>query len=195
MILEKNNRLYKQLQADLNQLKEQLKEETQQHDYHLFLFEELEKSNFKIGEQEKLEVEIEKMNNVELIQQNLSTSYHQISSDETGVLQQFQQLKNNFEKIQSFDKSYKKIYQRLASIYIDFDDIESEISNLIEQISFNPNELERYNTRLQTLYNLFQKHSVNQIEDLLSIQESLSEKVSRVVNSDHVMASKEKETV
>ena len=190
---KKKHKHYKQLQTDLNQLKEELKKETQQHDYHLFLFEELEASNFKKGEQETLEETVEKMNNVELIQQNLSASHQYISSDETGVLQQLQQLKNNFEKIQSFDKSYQEIYQRLASIHIDFDDIESEISNLIEQVSFNPYELNQYNDRLQILYNLFQKHAVNQIDDLIAIQESLSEKVSRVVNSDNVLASKEEE--
>jgi len=184
---------YNSLQESLDKFKEQLAEATKQHDYHRFLFEELETADFKVGEQETLEISLEKGNNIEGIQQNLSAAYQLISNEDIGLQNQLYQLKLNFENIQSYDKKYQAIFNRLASIYIDIDDIETETANLLEQVVFDPKQLETTNSRIELLYNLFQKHSVSTITDLLTAQKLLSEKVSRVTNADELLQQKEKE--
>jgi len=177
----------------LAELKQGLQEEVKQHDYHLFLFEELEKIKFKKGEQETLEIESEKGNNIELIQHNISASFQLISNEELGVLQQLNQLKNNLSRIKDFDPTYKELYQRIASLHIEMDDIDTELSNITEQLSYDPNQIALVNNRLETLYTIFQKHGVTTIEDLLKTQESLAARVNRVTDSDKWIREKEKE--
>ena len=61
----------------------------------------------------------------------------------------------------------------------------------MKKINFNPSEADQLNNRLQLIYNLQKKHYVNSISELLSIQSTLSEKVSRVENSEQLLAEQE----
>ena len=180
-------------ETELKTFVEKNKEEAKQQDYHLFLFEELKNANFTVGEQEKLENTLEKLNNVEQIQQSLSESHQLISEDEIGFLNLTNKLKSSLRLIESFDERYELLYKRVQSIHIEIDDIESEVESLLEEIYYNPKQLEEYNDRLSLLYNLLKKHQVTDIPSLLAIQEELSEKVSRVLDADYLIAAKEKD--
>lgn len=182
---------YDTLNKELQLLKEKIQQETEQHDYHSFLWDELEKANFKEGEQEQLEGEIERLNNIELIQQNLNESYILLSDEEQGLIHKLYEVKQNIEKIKHFSKDYKYLTDRLESLYIEIKDIEAELSVMTEKESFGKNELENYNNRLQLLFDLFQKHKVKTIVNLQLIQSKLSDKVVNVTNAKSILKEKE----
>ena len=182
---------YFALVTEFQTLKEQIQKESLAHDYHSFLFDELEKAAYNQGEQEKLETEIERLNNIELIQQNLAESYTSLIDEELGLVQKLYKVKENIERISNFSDEYDSLAKRLTSLYIEFTDIEVELSNLQENDSFEKNKLESLNERLQLLYHLFQKHQVNSIDELHKIQESLSEKVAHVTHASSLINEKE----
>lgn len=182
---------YTNLLSAFQTLKEQIKKESEKHDYQSFLFDELEKAAYTIGEQEQLETEIERLNNIELIQENLAESYTILLDEEFGLVQKLYKIKQNIDRISSFSDDYETLAKRLTSLYIEFTDIEVELSNLQENDSFGKNKLESLNERLQLLYHLFQKHQVDSIESLKEIQESLSEKVANVNNASTIIKEKE----
>lgn len=186
---------YNRLLLELQNLKEQIQKETEQHGYHSFLFDELEKANFVDGEQDKLENEIERLNNIELIQENLGESYTTLVDEEAGLVQQLYRIKQNIEKISNFSDLYDSLAKRLDSLYIELTDIETELSNLQENDSFGKNELTSLNERLQLLYNLFQKHHVTSVLELNDVQNALSEKVIQVDNASVLLADKESEVL
>ena len=191
---------YKRGVQQLNVLKKELEnlETTQrevnlQHDYNLHLFTELEEANLQATEQEELESKLEKLNNIEDIKLNLSEALDISANEQSGIQNLLHTLENRLSKIAPFSKEYQEISERITSVKIEIDDIIGELETANENVEFNPNEAEEINDRLQLLYNLQKKHYVNSNEELLTILETLSEKVSLVENADATINQKKKE--
>lgn len=181
------------LKKELLELQNQQREANQQYDYNLHLFNELEDANLQVGEQVELEEKLEKLNNVEEIKLNLSEAIQTASNDEVGLQTLIYNLENNLNKISSFSKEYEELSNRISSIKIELDDVVSELENEYENVDFNPLELEKYNDRLQLIYNLQKKHYVSSIEELQQIHFDLSEKVSHVENGEEIINKKQEQ--
>ncbi|MBA6156604.1 DNA repair protein RecN [Tenacibaculum sp. S7007] len=171
---------YNSLVRELKILQEETEKSNEQYEYNLHLFNEFEEAKLEDGEQEKLEEKLDKLNNIEDIKLNLSEALQISINDEIGLQNLLHSLENNLQKISSYAKNYEELSNRISSIKIELDDIVSELENANEEVDFNPNEIEELNDRLQLIYNLQKKHSVDSIKELLVIHESLSEKVAQV---------------
>ena len=180
-------------QRELQELETSQREANQQYDYNLHLFNELNEAKLIVDEQEVLEEKLEKLNNVEEIQLNLSEAVHLATTDEIGIQTLLYTLENRLYKIAPYSKEYEEISNRITSIKIELDDIVSELEDATESIDSNPVELEQLNDRLQLLYNLQKKHYVNSVAELLAIQEILSEKVDQAENAEKVINQKLKQ--
>ena len=167
------------------------REATLQYDYNAHLYNELLEAKLIEDEQELLEEKLEKINNVEEIKQNLSEAL-QLATDETiGIQNLLYSLEQKLAKISMYSKEYQELSYRISSVKIELVDIIGEIETANESVDFNPSEADQLNDRLQLIYNLQKKHYVNSISELLSIQSTLSEKVSRVENSEQLLAEQE----
>lgn len=186
-------KLFNQLTKELNHFKLQQEKENEQYEYNLHLFEELSKANFKIDEQFEIEQTLDKLNNIEDIKLNLSEAQAIVLNEEIGLQTLLTSFSTNLSKISSFSKDYEVLSDRALSLKIELEDITNEIENLNEHINFDASELEKLNNRLQLIYNLQKKHSVDAISALLQIQEELSVKIDAVVNSSAIITEKEKE--
>ena len=178
---------------EMDALQTKQREANQQYDYNLHLYNELVETKLKENEQEDLEERIEKLNNVEDIQQNLSEAVHISTTDEVGLQTQLNTLENRLQNIAPFSKEYDALSTRITSVKIEFDDIVAELENASENVDSNPNELEELNDRLQLIYNLQKKHYVNTIPELLAIQVDLEEKVGQVENAEEIINQKQTE--
>ena len=185
--------LFNKLKKELNQLKATQEKAKEQYEYNLHLFEELNVTNLKVEEQEEIEELLDKLNNIEEIKLNLSEAQSIGLKEEIGLQTLLISFTNRLNKIASYSKEYKELFDRTFSLKVEFDDITSEIENLNETIDFNPSELENLNNRLQLIYNLQNKHGVKSIAELLVVQEELSLKVNAVENSSVIILKKENE--
>ncbi|WP_445748368.1 DNA repair protein RecN [Polaribacter sp.] len=181
------------LKKDLEKLEKNQQEATKQYEYNLFLFNELEKAKLQIDEQQDLEEKLEKLNNIEDIKLNLSEALTISINDEIGIQNLVFILENRLSKIAPFSKEYQELYTRINSLKIELDDIVTELENANEYVEFDPLEAEQINDRLQLIYNLQKKHTVNSIAELLEVHDELSEKVSQVENADEFIKQKKKE--
>ncbi len=185
--------LYNTLKKELEELKASQSEVTQQYEYNLYLFTELETADLKVGEQEEIEKDLDVMNNVELIKSSLTESLQIIDNDELGINGLIGLLKSKLSQISSFSDEYNGFFERIESVEIELKDIIQELERSNESVSFNPTEIEKLSDRLQLIYDLSKKHIVNSISELLEMQESLSEKVDQVENLTKVVSKKKKE--
>lgn len=184
---------YKYVKTELDNLHQQKANAIKELDYNLFLLKELEDAKLVSGEFETLESEFETLNNIEEIKEKLSHSHQLLSHDDAGITTHLTEVKNQLIKLADFGKDYNDIYQRVNSSLIELDDISSEIENLQDQLDADPNRLEVVNTKLQTLHNLMQKHTAASVDELISIKESLLERVSVTENLDVYISEKESE--
>jgi len=167
------------------------REATLQYDYNSHLYNELLEAKLIEDEQELLEEKLEKINNVEEIKQNLSEALQLATDDTIGIQNLLYSLEQKLAKISMYSKEYQELSDRISSVKIELVDIIGEIETTNESVDFNPSEADQLNDRLQLIYNLQKKHYVNSISELLSIQSTLSEKVSRVENSEQLLAEQE----
>ncbi|RKS23343.1 DNA repair protein RecN (Recombination protein N) [Flavobacterium endophyticum] len=184
---------YKNLKSNLSALKSKLQDASKEQDYNSFLLEELLAAKLKLGEQEELESTFEQLNNVELIKENLDRSLSIAEEEQFGVLHNLKEIKAALQKIAAFSPDYNSLSERVTSVSIEFDDIVSELNQIAESLMNDPEQLDLVNQKLQTIYNLQQKHQVKTIDELLEIQNSLDEKVISVDSLQAEIETGEKE--
>ncbi|WP_348667341.1 DNA repair protein RecN [uncultured Polaribacter sp.] len=192
--------IYKRDFGQLSLLKKELlaietaqKEANQQYDYNFHLFTELEAAAIQLEEQEGLEENLDKLNNIEDIKLSLSESLELSVNEEVGLQNSLNALEFKVLRIASFSKEYKELANRVTSIKIEMDDIVSELENANENVSLDPDEVEKINDRLQLLYNLQKKHYVNSNEELLVVFEELSDKVRQVASAEDELHKKKEQ--
>ncbi|PKW21022.1 DNA repair protein RecN [Flavobacterium lindanitolerans] len=184
---------YRSLKTNLTALQSKLQEASKEQDYNSFLLEELLAAKLKSGEQEELESVFEQLNNVELIKENLDRAVSIAEEEQFGVLHNLKEIKASLQKIASFSADYNSLFERITSASIELDDIVSELSQKAESLMSDPEQLELVNQKLQTIYNLQQKHQVKTVEELLLIQEDLDKKVISVDSLQQEIEQAEKE--
>jgi DNA repair protein RecN (Recombination protein N) len=174
---------YQNLLKEIQELEEKEKNFIKDKDYYEFLYLELEKASLKEGEQEELEEKVELMSNSEEIKEAISESIFMLDNEEEdNILAKLNNVKNNIKKISSFNEELNNFSSRLESCSIELKDILNGLSSFNEKVNFNKEELEKDNERLDLIYSLEKKHSVNSIEELLKIEQELSEKLK--LNND-----------
>lgn len=164
----------------LNKLIDEQQAAVKEQDYNTFLLDELLNAKLVAGEQEQLETTLEQLSNVELIKENLSKSLQIANEENIGVKQNLKEIKNSLQKISTFSTIYNQFNERINSVLIEFDDILSEIEQASEGLLNDPEQLELVNQKLQNIYNLQKKHSVQTVEELIRIQNELDNKVVAV---------------
>ena len=184
---------YKMLQKELEELKLSKAELIKEYDYNLFLSKELNEIDLEKINLEDLETQYEELNNVEVIGERLSSTKSILNTEEHGAIDQLNSAKQELSKIAGFGKLYQSIKERIVSVGIELDDILIELDNLEENLSSDPEELERVSQKLQIVNNLFQKHSVSGLEDLIGIKNDLKSKIDNTESLDDTILQKEKE--
>ncbi|MDH5413613.1 MAG: DNA repair protein RecN [Flavobacteriaceae bacterium] len=185
--------IYKRLNNEFKALLYRQQEETNQYEYNAYLLKELNDANFKVDEQSELEDTLEKLNHIEEIKLYLTEAKQLFEQEELGISDQLNRYAGILSKLSKFSKEYEELSNRLLSLKIEIDDITQELDAGNENIEYSPAEIEKYNNRLQLIYDLQKKHKVNNIEELLDQQQRLNIKVSSVENASEIIAVKEKE--
>ncbi|MCH4830535.1 DNA repair protein RecN [Flavobacterium columnare] len=176
-LYQKNLKHYKSLQANLKKILSEKESLSKEADYNTFLLQELFQANLKEGEQQELEDIFEKLNNIEIIKENLDKSIALSNEEQIGVLQNLKEVKNSLQKIGDFSPEYQILLERITSILIEMDDLVTDLENQSEKLVNDPEKLEFVNQKLQLIYNLQKKHQVNTVEELIEIQKNLDAKV------------------
>lgn len=187
---------YRALEKKIEVLLEEQKLSKAEEEYNLFLLQELESVALKIDEQELLEEELLTCSNVEVIHENLAKVIALSNEEQIGFLNTLKESKNALQKIASFSSKYEELFQRLQSVLIELEDISHLCTEYAERVTFDPERLNWLTSRLQIIYDLQQKHHVQTIEELLTIQQNLTSKLVRVTNlSDAIQQLKEESKV
>jgi len=189
----KGLKTYRKAQKELQSLIDVQSTANKEQDYNSFLLEELEKAPLKVGILEELEEEYEQLNNVELIMEQLSKGDQLFNDEQIGVLPLVTEMRQSLSKLIDFGTNYKELYNRVQSVLIELDDINSELQQLQDGIEANPELLEVVNGKLQLLYNLLKKHNVGDISELITIKNELADKVFETAHLDEKIALKTRE--
>ncbi len=195
-LLHQYKTVYKELN-DLISQREELQAKKQQAetelDYLNFLFEELDKSRLVAGEQELIESEANMLGHAEEIKTKLFTAADVLLNREENLMKQLNELGNLLAGAAKYHDEISGLSGRLTEVIFELKDIASSIDQLSDHTNFDPGRFQELNERLNTLYQLEQKHHVRTVEELIEIRNDISNKISGFVSLSDAIESLDKE--
>ncbi|WP_288314641.1 DNA repair protein RecN [uncultured Mediterranea sp.] len=179
---------WRQARQDLEALVARAEQSRADEDYIRFQLEQLEEANLTDGEQEQLEQEAEMLTHAEDIKAGLYRAGQALNADEGSVLEALKDCQNTMMGLRSVFAPAGELADRLDSVYIELKDISQEVADKEEEVEFNPARLDEVNARLNLIYSLQQKHRVDTVKALLSLQENYALQLSAITSSDEDIA-------
>lgn len=174
-----NLTLYKELILELEKLNRINVSLQNDYDYNLYLLNELKDAKLFLGEQKDLEENLKILKNSEEIIASLNQIDNLIQNDEKSIENQIRNLNFILSNISKFSDKYSVVKERIESVLIELEDIKLELIGSSSDFNNNPFELEEMESRLNLIYNLQKKHSVNSISDLIQVTNNLEEKLEK----------------
>ena len=175
---------YQSLKRDLKELKQRAEQTKQEEDYVRFQLEQLLDARLQEGEQEELEQEQETLTHAEEIKGTLYKITQLLDGEEFGAIQLIKDAFSAADSLERYFPQAKEISERLRSAYIDLSDLSSDAESKKDDIEFSHERLEWVNDRLNTIYSLQQKHHVQSVPELLSIQENYEKQLQEIDSFD-----------
>ncbi|MBP7173561.1 MAG: AAA family ATPase, partial [Cloacibacterium sp.] len=166
---------YKNLERQLQRLKNQLLEGNKESDYKSFLLSELEELSLDHINLEELQNQVSMAENSEMIAENLGQVFAKLNQEELGILDGLSEVKNKLYKISEVSSYFDEIAKRVETSYLELKDISQTIENEVEKIEVNPEITMVYTTQLNKINALLLKHQVSEINDLITIKNKLSQ--------------------
>ncbi|RTY94562.1 DNA repair protein RecN [Flavobacterium sp. GSN2] len=179
---------YKSDRSKLNSLLKRQSESKKEQEYNTFLLDELVAAQLKSGEQESLEADFEKLNNVEIIKESIDKSLAIANEEQMGVMHNLNEIKVSLQKIAVFSADYQSLLERITSVTIEFEDVLEEMNRCSEKLINDPEQLDLISQKLQVIFTLQKKHQVSSVDELLQIQMNLENSVLELGNMEEEIA-------
>ena len=154
--------------------KEQLENERK-----LLLFQknEIENAHIEIGEEEKINSELKKLNSARELMSSASAILDTLGGEDKSVLELIAQSQKELEKMFAIDKKLDSSIELLNEINFQLEDIRSSIEQYGSSIVDNPERMEEINLRLDEIYILKKKYGGSE-EAILKSYDIISDKLT-----------------
>ncbi len=176
--------------TELNYKKETAAKEL---DYNTFLYNELVEANLSNLNQGRLEETYETLSHTEVILESLSKINQLISNEEIGSLETIKEARLALGNLRNISSEFEDFWNRLNSVVIEIEDVSEGLEEKASTIEADPTALFEINNSLQLLYKLQQKHTVDSVDDLIEIQNTLAEKIDITHHLDSKISSLEQD--
>jgi DNA repair protein RecN (Recombination protein N) len=182
---------FKLLEKQLEELKNQKQQFDREADYNRFQYNELAEASFRENELEETDAELKLQSHSEEIKSALAKAIYELKESDNPLVSQLKILSNQLQAYSSYHPKLEELIRRLQAAQIELQDIAGDLDNIQNQVSYDPEKINRLNERLTLGYKLLKKHGVKTTGELLAIQQQLEEKLKAVLNMDDVIRQKE----
>lgn len=184
---------YKNLNDEVNELKQKAQQAKADLDYLQFQLNQLTEVKLVPGEDLELETLQKQLAHAEDIKTALNTTSLLLNSEETSTLVWLKEAEATISKIIGFHPMAETLVQRIESARIELNDIAREIEMQNEKVDLDPKELQAINQRLDVIITLQQKHHVSSVDELIALRDKLANQVNEITSFDHTISEKSKQ--
>lgn len=149
-----------------------------------FQFSELDKAKLVAGEDEELEQQSRTLSHVEDIKSALYDASSALSSEDGGCVEKTKNASSRLHDITEVFPEIKDVDERLSSAYIELKDIAQEIERKLEDVDFDPRQLDEINSRLDLIYALEQKFHASSVDELINEYKRLQDELASIDGGD-----------
>lgn len=175
---------YKQTNTALKELLEEVKQAQTEADYHQFLFDELAEAKLVADEQDLLEQEQNQLSHAEEIKRSLLAANFALNEQEQAAISLLKEAISHLQQAERYLPNLHELTERLQSSLIEIKDISEEIERTEQHTLFDEDRLSTVNDRLSLLFQLQQKHHVDDVPALILIKEELENKLLKNSSND-----------
>ena len=184
---------YHDLKKEEERVRQEIEQGRQAQDFLQFQYEELTNAKLVDGEQEELEQRSDTMTHSEDIKTALYEAENALQGDERSIVGSLKKATSALQGIERVYPDVEELAERLNSCYIELKDVAAEVSGKLEDVDFDPAELDSVNARLDKIYDLEKKYKVDSVAELIALQQDLGRKLSNIENSDEALAELERQ--
>lgn len=178
---------YKKALQRVKALRQEIDDNLAQKNFLEFQYQELSAASLQAGELEELEQSAETMSHSEDIKTALYKADNALNSDDSGILTNLRATVNSLHDIADVLPGARQLEERTQSCMIELKDIAQEIGRELDNIDYDPAELDAINSRLDKLYDLQKKYRKEKIEELIEMRDELHAALENIENSDEAM--------
>ena len=149
---------------------------------------ELRNAAIKPNEEAEVEAKIATLANAESITESYGTLHQSLTDEQTGVIMQLVQRAKALKAVAEHYPEAQQAAERLTSVVIELQDLDSTAEQVMEGIESDPELLEKYNNRLETLYSLRRKHRAESIDELIEIYKNYAAQLENIDRADENIA-------
>lgn len=171
---------YTNTTASYAKLQKELSDNAAEADFLRFQQNELASAHLDNSEQEELEQRAETMSHAEEIKGSLYSADTLLNGDENGIVGNLRSVMTALSSISKVFPKADELAQRLESSRIEISDIADEIASCMEEIDFDPREMQQINDRLDLIYSLQHKYHVDTVEALNDYLETVNTKLNNI---------------
>ncbi|MGF1533493.1 MAG: DNA repair protein RecN [Bernardetiaceae bacterium] len=183
---------FRKAESRFQKLKQDVRELQKEYDFNTFQLQELQKIPLDELDQEAMEQELERIENIEHIGEQLTLAQNILSRDELqSVEAMLREAIAALQKLTKFSPQYSDLHGRLESAAIELKDIDSQIESEIEELFVDEERAQWLKQQISALYHLQKKHHLQSVPALIALRDDLLEKVSRLENFDQELATAE----
>lgn len=187
---------YQTTQKEYHYWSEKQAASKEEFDLKQFLFEELQASNLEVGMEEQIQTQLHTLSHIEYLQTTFGAAIQLMEAESLGIGDQLNELNRYSQGMSSTSSRYEKLQERVQGIVIEMEDLLEEFKHELELLEANPQKLEELQAQMDHLNVLYQKHRVQTVEELISIQQELEQTLQDTLNLDdklNALAQKQEE--
>jgi len=184
---------YCQIHEQYNCLNQDERQTVHRLDFLTFQYNEIQKANLRINEDDELFEERKRINNFEKIYEGLHTAYEALRGDQKA-LDWLSIAKSHMEDIAAIDDNAGNLSESITNSYYLLEEISLSIRNSYEILEYDSERLNIIESRLNELNNLKRKYGKT-IEEILAYYADIEVEIETLQNRETHLAKLEKQLI
>jgi DNA repair protein RecN (Recombination protein N) len=157
-----------------------------------FQLKEIKEADPKPNEDDELEKELKMIENVEVIQQGLSSAYDNLYEDSGSALERIKGIEKELDKLKEFNPDIPVILKDITNSITVLDEASRQINILLGSLSYDPVRIESIRERLYKLQFIKKKYG-GSLDEVIKLKDNLEKDLSLLDNFDDTINKLEKE--
>jgi DNA repair protein RecN (Recombination protein N) len=183
---EKVEQKYREMRAvrkELDSLQEDEAQKLQLLDILQFQIDEISKANLEEGEDETLEEEKKRLNNVEKLSTLSDESYAILYENEGAIVGNLEKVSRRINELADYDSSFTEYLEGLETAQAVLEDLAFSVRSFAGSLEFSPERLEEIENRLAEISRLKRKYGGSLKTVLWNLEES-KERIERIQTAE-----------
>jgi len=175
---------YKKLINNYEELEKKKNNIIERKNFIEFQLKEINNVNPQEGEEYKLEIELNKIENTEDISLCLNNSLEMLYEKDNNIVAALSTVVKEIKKIIKYDSELSKIAEDLESSYVSIKEITETLNSYNNSINFDPVRIEQIRDRLGSINFIKKKYNLSESE-LIKKEKELQKKLDYAENYDY----------